>query len=72
MRKPESKISIFLGTLFFVSFIVICLVGIWLQHMYDVGMSVDFFKVIPAAMGLIGIVSLALTWMTWKITKGKL
>lgn len=71
MRQTESKISVFLGTFFFVSFLISCLIGLWWQHMYNVGMSIDFMKVVPLALLLTTLISSLLTWMTWKITKGK-
>lgn len=71
MRQAESKISIFLGTFFFVSFLMSCSIGLWWQHMYSVGMSIDFIKVVPLALLLTTLISSLLTWMTWKVTKGK-
>ena len=67
---PESKISIFIGNLFFVSFIVICLFGIWWHYMYNVGMSIDYLIAIPTVIFVISFITLVLSWISWKITKG--
>jgi len=71
MRKPESKITIFLGNLFLVSFIIVASFWYWTNKMYAVGMSVEFYRVIPIVIIIILIPTSLLTWVTWKITKGK-
>lgn len=71
MRRPESKLSIFLGNLAFVGLIIGGLVWYWADHMYQVGMAVTYNRVIPLTLMTILVLSLFLSWVTWKVTKGK-
>lgn len=72
MRKPEFFIGIFLGNLLYVTLIVGGGIWFWADHMYNVGMDVDFWPVFAVAVLLIIATASTLSWVTWKITKGKL
>ena len=71
MRKPESFLSIFIGNLVFVGLIIGGGFWFWASHMYSVGMDVDFLPTITAAIVSISVVTTILSWLTWKITKGR-
>lgn len=71
MRKPESILSIFLGNLFFVGFLISILVWSWADHMYKVGMDVELGKVVPLTIIFVLLATAIFTWITWKVTKGK-
>lgn len=72
MRKLESKITIFIGSFFLVSFSLSFLVWLWWSRMYIVGTDINFFKAVPAVLCLIALVSIILTWVIGKLTKGRL
>jgi len=70
--KITSKVGgIFLANLFFVSFILMTLLAIWWKRMYSVGMSVDFWRVIPVLILTAIILTILLTWVTVRLSKPK-
>jgi len=71
MRKPESFLSIFLGNLVFVSLVIGGGFWFWASHMYSVGMDVDLAPTLSVATISILIVATLLSYLTWKITKGR-
>lgn len=71
MRKPESFLSIFLGNLVFVGLLIGGGFWFWASKMYSVGMDVDFTPTLALAISAISVVTTLLSWLTWKITKGR-
>jgi hypothetical protein len=69
--KPESFLSIWLESLCLIGLAAGVMLWYWMDHMYSAGMSVDFAKVVVFNLIAIAAIATVLSWVTWKITKGR-